>query len=235
MAAQLGGVMRWLMGVLFGGLCFGGVAAAHPTMAFPEVSSGDNPYRSFGGTVPEGSTTPVLLTEVPVGQEFIVTMVNVRDGSSAILQDDTTLLSGFIIGRGTDNAISRGRGGIRVTEGTSLYIQGDGTYFVQGHFVKAGSPYRSFYGAAPAYTTTTIFTADSDRAFVVRTLHVTSTACQVYIDDALHLDSVNYSTLYGGFAQGYGALVVPAGSRFQIKGESSATCDYYIDGEYIPS
>lgn len=208
-------------------------ALAGPTMGLPEVSTGANPYRSFGGSV-VGESTIHPLVSVPEGQEFIVTMVNVQYGTRFILQDSTVIVGGFITGRGMDTAIAQGRGRLRIEEGTTLSIQGDGTYFVQGYFVQAGSPYRSFFGVTSGEGLETIFTADADRDFIARSVMVKHLHCDFYIDDALHIDTNNYATLYGGFAQGFGAVVVPAESRFQIDTDSATTpCEYYIEGEYV--
>jgi len=247
--------------VCFVALALCGASHAGPTMSFPEVSLGARPSRSFAGDLCESAET---LLSVPAGQEFIVTMVtSTVEGAltyggtwtsgTFLMQDGTIILAGKSVGPHSGVPIGHGRGRLRVEEGTTLSIRktggasGCGHFYLQGYFVKAGSPYRTFLGTSDVRD---VFTADSGQDFIVRTVALFSregpSHCHVYLDDRLYIHGSSWTTLDwgtysggfggGGFAQGHGMLVVPAGSTLQIGPEDashSVQCDYYIEGQYI--
>ena len=232
-------------------------ALAGPGSGLPEVSLGSNPYRSFGGGV---ESSPVVLLTVPEGQEFIVTTVLVehlgRMDSAGIsgfqlLQDGTPVLGGTTLGIRSLSGIGRGLGRLRLEAGSTLSIDYNGSdpyadFYVEGRFVQAGSPYRSFYGTTSGAGPRAVFSADADRDFIVRTAVVWgadtfSQNCDIYLDGEMHLSqtiqgtfsSPDYHTRYAAsLASGQGALVVPAGSELSLHHAISG-CGYYIDGEYI--
>ena len=226
-----------------------GPAIAGPSLELPEVSLGSSPYRSFAAYVDSGATESVLT--VPEGQDFIVTMFRSEHEYFELVQDATVVLSGFLIEKYSSVSIAVGRGRLRVEEGTSLSVRNTselgwagGNYFLQGHFVQAGSPYRSTSGATSAATPDTVFTSDADRDFLVRTIGLATASCDVYMDGSKVIPGQSYATLDvgrrsgdsvsgGGFAIGLGALVLPAGSELQLVARAGATCQYYIDGEYL--
>lgn len=221
------------------------ISLSHAVFAsdFPEVSLGTNPHRSFGSTAAAGSTDPVL--DVPEGQEFIVTMFRTQNEHFEVLQDSLVLLSGVTITRHSSVGVINGSGRMRVAEGSTLFVRGlsggGGDYYLQGYFIRAGSPYRSFNGVTVEYGRETVFTADADRDFIVRTASVASSSCDLYLDDVLHLEGDAWSMLdqgtdakigAPGFVRGLGALVVPAGSQVQLNAHG-VPCDYYFEGEYV--
>ena len=235
--------MRLLVGLVVLPLCFGGVAWAHPTMSLPAVSAGSNPYRSFGSAETTGPG-PHFVMAVPEGQEFIITMISVGGGMN-VMQNETLLVPAGVIGAGNKGSLTMGRSHVRVESGTSLDVSEGGAYNIQGFFIEEGSPYRSTQGTVFASAgPETVFTADSDRDFLVRTFIVgwstNADDCDLYLDGSFHLPGQSYVLMTGfylyagpgGMAQGSGTLVVPAGSNLQLKAGSD-DCVYYMDGEYI--
>jgi len=248
--------MRCLMGMVMGSLWFGGVAVAHPTMSLPEVSSGSHPYRVFAGEVPAGTTSTVF--SVPEDQELIITMVlssvngstlthsgEPFDGGIELLSDGVVVLTNHAIGSNSRVSIAQGDGKLPIAAGSVLSVRnrspsGALTFNIQGHLVEAGSPYRSFMGHTPLATVglQSVFTADADRDFLIRTLAVRSTAgdgIDVYRDGTLFVDRNTTAHIYGDdkpLWAGKGALLIPAGSSLQLY-TNGYYVSYYIDGEYI--
>ena len=225
-----------------------GPAIAGPSLELPEVSLGSSPYRSYAAYVDSGATGSVLT--VPEGQDFIVTMFRSEHEHFELVQDTTVVLSGFLLEKHSSVSVGVGRGRLRVEEGSSLSVRvpsgwwAGGNYFLQGHFVQTGSPYRSTSGATSATSPATVFTSDADRDFLVRTICLPSYSCDVYMDGSKVIPGQSYaafdvgrhsgsSVSGGGFAIGLGALVLPAGSELQLVARDGVTCQYYIDGEYI--
>jgi hypothetical protein len=242
-------------------LLFVELAHAGPTESFPEISSGNNPHRSYGGDLCE---TPTTLLTVPVGQEFIVTGASgtiagaISSGGSwytgtLLLADDTVILAGMVMNPRSIVSISTGSGHLPVGEGATLSIRraGDsgascGNFYLQGYYVQAGSPYRVFFGTT---TDGEVFTAEAERDFIAKTVVVYShgpiSECHVWVDDAKLIDGssmliVDYSAYSGSFgggglAHGRAQLVVPAGSVLRVGPDPGSTrqCDFYIEGEYV--
>ena len=83
-----------------------------------------------------------------------------------------------------------------------------------------------------------VFTADADRDFLIRTLAVKSVAgdtIDVYRDGTLFVHRHTEAHSYGDdrpLWAGNGALLIPAGSTLQLRTNGYRT-SYYIDGEYI--
>ena len=202
-------------------------ALAEPYGGFPEISSGLNPHRHFGGEISDAGT--VELIAVPADQEFIVTMVRsnfggVRTSSSGtpstsngiqLLQDGVVVLRGDVISPGSGVSISSGRGRLRVEAGTTLTFQhlGDGlaTYYVQGFLVHQGSPYRGVYGVTPLAThgVQTAFTTEDDREFIIRTASLKAytgdgSYCDLVIDDETVVDGDSRALYDLGFYGGHG-------------------------------
>ena len=228
--------------------------SAHPGPTLPEVSVGENPYRSFGGTV-AGGGTPTPIFTVPADQELIVTLIatstaGISSARSVVhgfefLADSEAVLSGYVLSGRKKVSIGRGDGRLRVPPGATLFAKlhgpGSGDYYVQGFLVAEGGPYRSYNGTTAAMNTT-IMTAESDRDFIVRTVVTdcpsTGGAASILVNgitvvpDSTDLTILDHSgTFEGPFTQGRGALVVPAGQSLGLY--ASPPCDYYIDGEYV--
>jgi hypothetical protein len=221
-----------------------GPVLAGPALGLPEVSLGSSPYRSFGAYVDSGATETVLT--VPEGQDFIVTMVKSEHELFEVLHGSSVILTGRMLERSCGVSIALGRARLRIEEGTTLSVRvptgwfDGGTYFVQGYFVQAGSPYRYASGSTPSTTPATVFTADPDRDFLVRTIGIQSYSCDVYIDGSKVIPGQSWALMdpagrssFGGFAMGMGALVLPAGSALQLAARDGVICQYYIDGEYL--
>lgn len=224
----------------------GGPAHSGPSMDLPEISLGSSPYRSFSDNVVYGTTEDVLT--VPEGQEFIVTMFKGQTSSFELLQGSTVILRGRAVDQKSSYSIALGRGHLRIEEGATLSVRfistGSGHYYLQGYFVHAGSPYRATNGTSSATSPATVFTADEDRDFLARTIALNTYSCDVYVDGSMALPGQSYATFDlgphygssmsgGGFSEGLGGLVLPAGSQLQIGARDGVTCDYYIDGEYL--
>lgn len=245
--------MRIFLGWLMAWLCFSAGAVAHPTTGLPAVSTGSNPNRSMGGEF--FSIGGVDLMTVPDGQEFIITMVRSSEtgtpiGTSStygvsLLSDGVVVLTDHAIGPNSRTSIAQGDGTLRINPGAALRIESgipgtDVQYYIEGHLVETGSPYRSEMGITPLDThgVQTIFTADADRDFIVHTLAVkpySTSLCDVYLNDGLligtHTDTVKYGD-ERPLWMGKGSLVVPAGGRLQLR-TYGYKASYYLDGEYI--
>jgi hypothetical protein len=250
--------MRFLQQVCAFYLAFlmGPAALAHPGIGLPEVSQGSNPYRVFGGEIAVGATS--TLFTVPDDQEFIITMVRcsgsgaplLPTGESAdsgveLLSDGAVILTDHAIGNNSRVSITQGDGKLPVAGGAVLSIINHGPsttafYYIQGYLIEAGSPYRSFMGNTPLAISglQTVFTADADRDFLVRTLAVRSAAgdgIDAYMDGALLIDWETNTHGPGDdrpLWAGRGMLIVPAGSSLQLL-TNGYYVSYYIDGEYI--
>lgn len=227
---------------------------AHPGLGLPEVSLAEHPRRSFGGSIAGSSSGPWPIVTVPPGQEFIVTMVATSSAGISpardvihgfeFLDDSGSVLSGYVLTTPRQASITRGDGRLRIAEGATLMAQlhgpGSGDYYLQGFFVAAGSPYRSFNGTMLG-SSLEIMTADAERDFVVRTIATdcpaTGGSANVLVDglvvipDSTDLTILGHSSIPNSpFVLGKGELVVPAGKTLSIA--STPKCDYYIDGEY---
>lgn len=183
-------------------------ADAKPSLSFPEVSLGTNPYRAYGGTFSEPGTQTILT--VPTGQEFIVTMVRtslrgaptdslgeVSPYGFQVKVDGSVAVQGGMLGTEGIVTISSGKGKLMVPSSSTLsitYLGGtsfEQGYYLQGYFVQEGSKYRSTYGVTPTATGLhTIYSVDADRDFLVRTLVTQGLSggtyrCDVYVDGVL--------------------------------------------------
>jgi hypothetical protein len=241
-----------LLGLLLVAL---GSVEAHPGTALPEVSIGENPRRSFGGSIAGSSSGPWPIVTVPSGQEFIVTMVATSSAGISpardvihgfeFLDDSGSVLSGYVLTTPRQASITRGDGRLRIAEGATLMAQlhgpGSGDYYLQGFFVAAGSPYRSFNGTMLG-SSLAVMTSDPERDFVVRTVvtdcPATGGSANVLVDGSVVIPDSTDLTILGHttstnspFVLGKGQLVVPAGKTLSIA--STPKCDYYIDGEYV--
>ncbi len=241
----------------------GSDAHGAPGLVLPEVSAGTLPYRTFSGELCEA---PTELLTVPDGQDFLVTMVATSTDSgttgygdwsahlgSMLLQDGVMVLSGWALGEKSTIPVASGTGRLPVTSGSTLSIKALATggichsYYLQGYFIEAGSPYRSFFGSSALGRD--VFTVDAEKQFLVRTISLSSRSspahCHVWIDGVRTIHGAtrvttdrNYwgSGRGGGFADGKGTLVLNEGVTLQVGPDDSSAdsqCDYYVAGEYI--
>jgi hypothetical protein len=253
--------------ILLGMSLSGPAAWAHsgPGGSLPAVSLGSNPHVNFTGQLRLGETAALMT--VPADQELIVTLVATSHVGNRYREDGSSMADGFellvggeralsaqAIGPSSNASIAQGKGRLRVPAGAALtlvYLRpGDpAAYYIEGHLVQAGSPYRSFNGPTPtgSYTSHPVFTAESDRDFVIRTAVLKSERsgsdeCRLSVE-GLGTIPGDLSVTYDGaqhhgwsapmpLVTGQGNLVVPAGNQVSIE-VSGLLCEYYIDGEYI--
>ncbi len=228
-------------------------------LTLPSVSTGSAPYKSFHGLA---CTEPTELFTVPAGQEFIITSVSSTahgsasvagdwDGGTRLLKDGEVLLAGSVFSRDMSVSISTGSGRLPVESGARLSIHttassGCGYYFLQGYLIKAGSPYRAYFGNS---VDRTVMSVDTGKSFLVRTISLSTREspwhCHVWVDGERVIHGETYmvhdrGSYDGGnpgpFPLGKGALLLTSGQSLQIGPEDASTstqCDYYIEGEYI--
>jgi hypothetical protein len=211
------------------------VAQAGPLESLPEISSGSIPFVHYGGSM-EPLTTVDLVT-VPEGQDLIITLVNSSPGAR-LLADGAVAAPYWLTEAGANSSVSKGTASLRFTSGTTVSLynlrDSDTGYFVQGYLAAPNSPYRSFAGfRVDSPSVRHIFTAESDRAFLVQTTAVLG-GCDVLIDDVLTIPATSKAAYVGytnrGMIQGRATLVIPPGATLQIQ---PSECDYYFDGKYL--
>ena len=228
---------------------------AHPgTTGMSEISRGAVPHKTFGGTIAGETSVPLFV--VPEGQDFIITGFNGDETGSggfsernglSLHADGLRILDGAFITGSRAATFGENQGRLRVTEGQTLSLtrtEGGSNvgYFLQGRLVEVGSPYRSATGTIADVDITrenVIFTADADRAFVVRSLglYCQGGAANVLVNGTLVIPRRSNATILtdppGLFGKGKGALPIPPGGTLAIQSESfTGACDYYMDGEY---
>jgi hypothetical protein len=257
--------MGWF--ILIGAMVLGSVlqteALAAPGLGFPEVSSGTAPYRHYSGELCEAATD--VLT-VPDGQEFLVTMVvTTTDGGSShhgdwsefsgamLMRDGVIALAGTAIGQKSTLPVASGTGRLPVSSGSTLSIKAVATggscyhFYLQGYFIEAGSPYRSFYGNSALGSD--VITVEAGKQFLVRTIALSSRAwpnyCHVWIDGVRTIHGNTWAVTdrnfwgsgrAGGFADGKGAMLLTEGMTLQVVSNDptvESQCDYYMAGESI--
>jgi hypothetical protein len=211
-------------------------AQAEPSPGLPDVSLGSNPYRSVSGVFLSVSGTRDLV-DIPEGQDFIITAYR-EGGDLAVLRGDTVILPSPPFYR---TYVEEGLARMRVEGGATLRIRRTDTwshsvYYLQGYFVKSGGPDRFVAGETPGGGSHPIWTSEPDRDFIVRTLFVTTSACD------FHLDGVSVS--HGSFpfdhvgskalGKGLGAFVISAGSTLTVAHSTPGEpCEYFIEGHYV--
>ena len=224
---------------LFLGLSASVSAHEMATPPMPAVNTGSNPYRSVFGVFEETDGTRDLLN-IPAGQDFIITAYRELGGDLEIMRDDDVIL-GFPPSVYREH-VARGDGKLRVEGGATLRVRrtaswSNSPYYLQGYFVASGGPHRFVSSSTPSGAPHVIWTSDTDRDFVVRTLLLTTSDCNFTLDGT--------PISYGGFpydsshnnavGMGRGSLVVPAGKSLSVYRTSSDVdpCDYFIEGQYI--
>ena len=222
---------------LLNGLWFGSNAQAKPTMGLPEVSIGENPYRSIVGAFESEAGTKDLLI-IPAGQDFIITAYLEEGGDLEVLRDSDVILQKPPIYR---NYLEDGGARLRVEGGATLRIRrtdswGNSRYYIQGFLVQAGGPDRFVSGRTPGGGTHTVWTAEADRDFIARTMIVTTSWCNYSLDgtpisfDSFPFDRTGASVM----GMGRGTFVIPAGSSLTLThGMAGEPCEYFIEGAYI--
>ena len=211
------------------------VAQAGPLESLPEISSGSIPFVHYGGLLPPSTT--VDLVTVPDGQDLIITLVNSSPGAR-LLADGAIAAPYWLSEAGANSSVSKGTASLRFISGTTVSLHNlrdsDTEYFVQGYLAAPNSPYRSFTGlGVDSPSVRDIFTAESDRAFLVQTTAVMG-GCNVLIDGVLTIPGSSKAAYVGytnrGMIQGRATLVIPPGATLQIQ---PSECDYYFDGKYL--
>ena len=104
------------------------------------VSQGQNPYRSFSGSLAAGSQLDLLT--VPSNQVFIVTTCINNESYMHIRQDSTVKLHrlSYACYQGHSNAFTQGNAHLVIDSGTVLNIQTSNNatvyYYIEGYFAK---------------------------------------------------------------------------------------------------
>jgi hypothetical protein len=248
--------MRSLLGGLVLGcvVLSGPMALAHPAGLLPEVSLGSTPNRTFAGVM--GAPGTIDLLTISDGQEFIVTafVSSVSGGGGwsggggfELLADGVSVLGGQMIDSSSYSAFGQNEGQLKVDTGQTLRLQytgssTDASYYIQGRFVAEGSPYHSVNGTLSESDMSpgpyTIFSADSGRDFIVRTLAIYCAGGppDVVIDGSLAVPRQVGATVISPsrtlLATGRGSLLVSGGRSLGLQGTSTSNCDYYMDGLY---
>ncbi len=245
------------------GILFPAMAVASPALVLPAVSTGSVPYQHFSGALCD---TPTTLLTVDPDKEFLVTMA-VTDTDSQTSQggdwedhygamlmvDGVPVLAGQTIGEKATIPVSRGFGKLPVPGGSTLSIKTthytgcNRHYYLQGHYIEPGSPYRSFFGNSNI--SRDVITAAAGQVFLVRTIATSSrdapSHCHVWIDGSKVIHGNTWTTTdrnywgsgsAGGFASGQGTMVLTEGMTLQVGPDDptlETQCDYYVAGEYI--
>jgi len=230
------------------------VTLAHPAGGLPEVSLGSTPNRTFAGVMEVPSTIDLLT--VPDGQDFIVTAFasNVAGGGGwtggggfELLADSASVLGGQLIDANSHSAFGQGAAHLKIETGQTLRLHYTGSstnasYYIEGRLVAEGSPYRSAFGSLAESDMSpgpfTIFSAESGRDFLVRTLAIYCAGGppDVVIDGAVavprQIGATAISSTRSLLATGRGSLLVSGGSALGLQGTGTSSCDYYMDGSY---
>ena len=221
-------------------VCLGGFATdtAHgtPTFSLPAISHGSNPFKSFVGefTIPGTET----LLEIPEGQDFIITMMYNESENLQVYRDGVAILTLPMLYK------SYGQSGLakwRVEGGATLSIRreaswGSSHYYLQGYLAESGSPHRFVHSTTPGGGTHTVWTAEADRDFIIRTMIVGTSWCE-FEQDGVPISYGSFPFSGGtstAFGQGRGTLVLHAGQSLTLThGMDGEPCDYFIEGSYV--
>ena len=104
------------------------------------ISQGQNPYRSFSGSLAAGSQLNLLT--VPSNQVFVVTTCINNESYMHIRQDSTIKLHrlSHACYQGHSNAFTQGNAHLIIDSGTVLNIQTSNNatvyYYIEGYFAK---------------------------------------------------------------------------------------------------
>jgi hypothetical protein len=203
----------------------------------PAVSLGSNPHESvFGEFYAVGGTRDLIV--IPEGQDFIITAFRETGGDLELLRDGEVILLNPPYYR---EYVAAGNAKLRVAGDATIQVRRTGAwlgspYYLQGYFVAAGSPHRFVSAHTPGGGTHIIWTSDSDRDFLVRTLLTTTSWCEVSLDGvAMSSGGFPFDTMSNNsLGQGRGMLVVAAGSTLSLThGMEGEPCTYFIEGEYL--
>jgi len=221
-------------------------AIAHPTTgpALPTVSHGSSPYRSFFGEFADDAGGNHELAEIPEGQDFIITgydfdgnggRLEVRRGAETVIDSTEYGMWRYYVSSGVAK--------LRIAGGTTLTVNrapdsGALKYYLQGYFVASESPLRFAFGRTSPGGLMPVWTADSGRDFLIRTMMTGTSWCNYYVDGvAVSSGSFPFDggETHGMFTRGRGAFVLPAGATLSMEhGMGPAeTCGYFIEGQYI--
>ena len=137
--------------------------------------------------------------------------------------------------------LARGEARLRVEGGATIKVHRDddwnaSPYYLQGYFVTAGGPHRFVSSSTPSGSEHVIWTSDSDRDFIVRTLLVTTSSCDFKLDGvSISHSAFPFDSMYNNaLGMGRGSLVIPAGKNLSLFRSSGVEpCEYFIEGHYI--
>ncbi len=177
--------------------------------------------------------------EIPQGQAFIITMIYVSNYEDIeVFRDGEPLLTTPMI---YHDYTRTGQARLRVEGGATLSVGRSSTwgteqYYLQGYLAQPGGPERFVHDTTPGGGTHTVWTAEADRDFVVRTMMVDTSWCNFALDGvAVSVSSFPFSGgIFTGLGVGLGTFVIPAGSELTLThGLPDDSCTYFIEGTYI--
>jgi hypothetical protein len=212
------------------------VSGTAQAQTLPTISHGANPYRSFVGQFPTSGSETLL--EIPEGQDFIITMMYNESENLKVYRDGVAILTLPMLYKSYGQS---GRARWRVEGGATLSIRRESTwstsnYYLQGYLAEAGSPHRFVHSRTPGGGTHTVWTAEEDRDFIIRTMIVGTSWCEfeqggVPISFSSFPFSGGTSTAFG---MGRGTLVLQAGQSLTLThGMEGEPCEYFIEGAYV--
>ena len=210
------------------------VLFADPLVHHPSVSKGSFPYVQFTGSGINPTVTTISSTS-----DFLITTA-IMGSNCDLLADGSLIVKGESEAMSTQNdfALATGLGHLLVKAGSTVSIDGNCTYFIEGYEVEQGSPYRSFSGEISGPGTSTMGVLSSD--FLITTAIVDTTSvgvCNIEMDGVTLVDGVqglmHFTNYHSPFHKGRAHVKAMAGSTLRMKNQGSY-CQYYVEGTYIP-
>lgn len=209
------------------------VLFADPLLVHPSVSKGSIPFVQYTGSGIDPTVTTISSTS-----DFMITTA-IMGSNCDLYADGAMLVKGESEAMSTQNdfALATGNGHLRVDAGTTLSIDGNCTYFIEGYELEQGSPYRSFTGEISGSGVAQMGVLSSD--FMITTAIVDTTsvgACNIEMDGVTLIDGVqglmHFSNYHSPFHKGRAHVKANAGTTLRMSNQGSY-CQYYIEGMYV--
>ena len=134
--------------------------------------------------------------------------------------------------------VERSNGKLKITEGSTLSIDGNCTYFIEGYYVQKDAPYQSFSGYISGPGTQSLGTLPKD--FVITTAITDTTSvgvCNIHQDGNILVDGVqglmHFNGYHSPFHKGRAHVKADAGSTLSMQNAGSY-CAFYVEGFYLP-
>ena len=209
------------------------VLFAEPLLVHPSVSKGSHPFVQFTGS----GVNPTVAT-ISTTNDFLITTA-IMGSNCDVYADGVLLVKGESEAMSTQNdfALATGNGHLRVDAGSTITIDGNCTYFVEGYELEQGSPYRSFSGEISGSGFSPMGLLPSD--FMITTAIVDTTsvgACNIEMDGSTLVDGVqglmHFSNHHSPFHKGRAHVKANTGTTLRMSNQGSY-CQYYVEGVYI--